>query len=277
MINWSKAGGTDKEHIDSLLQVIKEVKGIEFREYAQPSLERRIYRFIEINKVSGFDDLKKKIKFENGFADNFIHEITVNVSEMFRDPVFWSTLRETVLKEIKNQSIIKIWHAGCSMGEEVYSMAVLLREENLLYKSRIVATDINIDALKIAQSGVYPLKNQELHSKNYLLAGGKGNLCDNYKIKDKMVQYDQELVKKIEFKRHDLSSDLHFGSFDLIICRNVFIYFGLNLQERVLGIFNESLNENSFLCIGSKESISWLKAARFFKPVSIENKIFKKV
>jgi len=277
MMNLDSENGIDKKKKKNLLAVVKEKKGIDFSDYAYPSLHRRISRFIEINRLSGFSELISKIKNVEGFADSFIHEITVNVTEMFRDPSFWVTLRDHVLPSLRNKPVISIWHAGCSMGEEVYSMAILLKEEKLLSKAKIVATDINMEALKKARNGIYLLKNQELNENNYFHLGGKGKLSEHYKIEGNMAQYDQELIKRVEFKRHDLSSDPYFGMFDMVICRNVFIYFNLSLQEKVLGVFSQSLNPGGFLGIGSKESVSWLKGARYFKPISIEDKVFVKV
>ncbi len=269
--------GNENSEMDNLLAVVKEKKGIDFSDYAHPSLHRRIFRFIEINKLSGFGELTSKIKTVEGFADSFIHEITVNVTEMFRDPPFWAALRDHVIPALRNKPAISIWHAGCSMGEEVYSMAIMLKEAKLLGKARIVATDINLEALNKAQNGIYLLKNQELNETNYQAFGGKGKLSEHYKTNGNMAHYDQELINKVVFKRHDLSSDPHFGLFDMVICRNVFIYFNLSLQEKVLGVFTQSLNQGAFLGIGSKESVSWLKGARHFKPVSIEDKVFVKL
>jgi len=277
MINWSKVTKLDETEMQSLFVAVKDARGIDFIDYAQSSLQRRIIRFSEMEKLENVNELIHKIRFGNGFADRFINEVTVNVTEMFRDPSFWIVLRDTVLPELNKRSIINIWHAGCSIGEEVFSMAILLKESGMLSKTRIIATDLNDEALKLAQSGISMLKNQILNAKNYQNFGGKASLSDYYKVMENKVFYDKELIRKVEFKKHDLTADGYFGVFDLIICRNVFIYFNFNLQEKVLGLFNQSLSKNSFLGIGSKESITWCKGARFLTNVSVEDKVFRRI
>jgi chemotaxis protein methyltransferase CheR len=276
-MNWSKETKIENADMQIILAAVRDTKGIDFTDYAQPSLQRQIIRFCDISRIADVKELVQKIRFEGGFADNFINELTVNVTEMFRDPSFWSLLRDVVLPELSKRAIINVWHAGCSIGEEVFSMAILLKEEGLLGKTRIVASDINMEALKVAQSGVSVLKSQVLNSKNYSRFGGKGKLSDYYKVMDTNVLYDKELIKRVDFKKHDLTSDGNFGVFDLIICRNVFIYFNFSLQEKVLGLFNQSLTKDSFLGIGSKESITWCKGARLLTNVSIEDKVFRRV
>lgn len=266
----------DETKMTSLFAALKEARGIDFSDYAQSSLQRRIIRFCEISKLEDESELLYKIRFDKGFADNFINEITVNVTEMFRDPPFWTVIRDTVLPELNKRAIINIWHAGCSVGEEVFSMAILLKEAGMIGKTRIIASDINLDAIRIAQSGVSNLKNQELNAKNYNRFGGTASFSDYYRVEENKVFFDKELLRKVEFKKHDLTSDGFIGVFDLIICRNVFIYFNFNLQEKVLGLFTQSLTKDSFLGIGSKESITWCKAARFLSNVSIEDKIFRR-
>lgn len=276
MVNWSKVTKLDEAKMSSLFAAIKEARGIDFSDYAQSSLQRRIIRFCEIAKLEDESELLYKIRFDKGFADNFINEITVNVTEMFRDPPFWMVIRDTILPELNKRAIINIWHAGCSVGEEVFSMAILLKEAGMIGKTRIIATDINLEAIKIAQSGMSNLKNQELNAKNYNRFGGIASFPDYYKVEENKVFFDKELLRKVEFKQHDLTSDGFIGVFDLIICRNVFIYFNFNLQEKVLGLFTQSLTKDSFLGIGSKESITWCKGARFLSNVSIEDKIFRR-
>lgn len=262
--------------ISRIISLLKEMKGIDFSDYAQSSLKRRIIRFFEINGISDVTEFTRRMKIENEFPDFFINEITVNVTEMFRDPAFWCVLRDKVIPELNKRPLINIWHAACSSGEEVFSMAILLKELEILDKCKITATDLNLNILRIAQNGVYPLKSQELNGKNYTQFGGKGKLSDYYSIQEKNVVFNQELIRNTKFKFHDLTKDGPFGIFDLIICRNVFIYFNFNLQERVVAIFNRSLGKNSYLAIGSKESISWNRSAMNFKDVNFELKIFQK-
>lgn len=269
--------GLEKEELTDLLVAVKEKKGIDLNNYAWPSLRRRILRFLDLKKVSGIDELLKRIIAEKGFDDLFINEITVGVTEMFRNPSFWKALREDVLPALKSKPVINIWHAGCSMGEEVYSMAVLLDEMGLLYKSRITATDINLRSLEHARTGVYQIKNQSANATNYSESCGMKELADYYTVEGDSVRFDERLIKRVEFKRHDLSAEGAFGVFDLILCRNVFIYFNLDLQEKVLELFNQSLEKGSFLGIGSKESIRWCRGANLFEVYNLVENLYRRI
>jgi chemotaxis protein methyltransferase CheR len=263
--------------IKKIIDVLLETRGVDFSNYASSSFRRRIARFIEINKIRDFDKFIESLRENKSFGDNLIKEITVNVTEMFRDPSFWIALRQNILPQISTNSEINIWHAACSTGEEVYSMAILLHEAGLLRKTKIVATDLNSDVIKIAKEGVYQLKNQEVNTKNYEHFGGESKLSSYYEVIGNNVQYDQQLTANVDFMTHNLSQDGPFSNFDLIICRNVLIYFNFELQEKVIKTFEKSLSKGSFLGIGSKESISWCKASRFFKAEINEENIYKKV
>lgn len=265
------------QEINSVIDLLRLKAGTDLSNYARSSLSRRVNRFFEIKKINGLKDFQQRLQREANFADNFIDEITVNVTEMFRDSGFWIEVKNTIIKKLADRRIINIWHAACSTGEEVYSMAILLKEAGLYEKSRIVATDLNGDALKKSELGVYPLKNQVLNERNYNLFSGSRHLSDYYVRKDNQVFYDPELIRNVTFKKHDLVKDGAFGVFDLIICRNVLIYFNFILQERVLNLFTQSLAEDSYLGIGSKESINWTKADKHFKTICLEEKIYKKL
>lgn len=263
--------------IKKIVDVLLEKRGVDFSNYAISSFRRRIARFLEINKIRDFEKFIETLKVNQAYGDNLIKEITVNVTEMFRDPPFWIVLRDNILPQLRTLPVINIWHAACSTGEEVYSMAILLEETGLLKRARIVATDLNTDVLKIAKEGIYQLKNQEINIKNYQHFGGKSELSSYYEVIGNTVQFDRQLTVKVDFKKHNLSQDGPFYNFDLIICRNVLIYFNPQLQEKVIQTFNKSLSKGSYLGIGSKESISWCKASRFFEAESIEENIYKKV
>jgi chemotaxis protein methyltransferase CheR len=255
---------------------LKESSCIDFSNYAFSSFKRRIVRFQQINKIRDFDEFIERIKTDLVFTDTLIKEITVNVTEMFRDPSFWITLRDTILPRLSNQASLKIWHAACSTGEEVYSMAILLSESGLLKKAKIYATDLNTDVLKVAEKGVYPTKNQDTNTKNYEFFGGTRILADYYTVTDNNVVFDRKLTENVKFSCHNLAQDGPVSTFDLILCRNVLIYFNSELQEKVIQSFNESMSVGSFLGIGSKESIRWCKYARYFEEVSLEEKIYRK-
>lgn len=263
--------------VDRIIEALRMKTGADFRNYAFSSLRRRVVRFTEVRRIREIDVLVSNIRNMNGYAEGFIEELTVNVTEMFRDPSFWVMLRDTVLPELARRNEIRIWHAACSTGEEVFSMAILLLEAGLLGKSRIVATDINNNVLRSAAAGVFKLKSQEVNSRNYEQAGGKRNLADYYRISENMAAFDIDLIKNAEFVHHDLTRDKAFSTFDLILCRNVLIYFNSELQEHVLGIINKSLLIGSYLAIGSKESIRWCREAYCFREESIEEKIYRKI
>ncbi|MFZ5941665.1 MAG: CheR family methyltransferase [Bacteroidota bacterium] len=266
----------DRYEFSELLSAVIAATGVDLSNYAKPSLLRRIVRFAEIKGISEIAELIYRVRYESGFAALFINEITVSVTEMFRNPGFWVALKEKVLPVLAEKRVISVWHAGCSMGEEAYSMAIMLEEAGLLEKSRIYATDINIQALETGRSGTYSLKNQEVNSTNYIQAGGRAALADNYRVSGNKVRFSEALRSRIEFKRHDLSSENPFGIFDLVICRNVFIYFNLDLQEKVLDLFVQSMEKGSFLGVGSKESIRWCRGARYFEITDLEENLFQK-
>lgn len=263
--------------IKNIVDVLIETRGVDFSNYAISSFKRRITRFVEINKIRDFEKFIERIKVDHSYGDTLIKEITVNVTEMFRDPSFWVFLRNNILPQIRTANVINIWHAACSTGEEVYSMAILLHEAGQLKKSKIIATDLNSDVIKIANEGIYPLKSQETNNKNYELFGGKSKLSNYYEIVGNSVHYDKHLSDNVEFVCHNLSQDGPFSQFHLIICRNVLIYFNFELQEQVVQTFEKSLSKGSFLGIGSKESINWCKASRYFQTESLEENIYKKV
>jgi chemotaxis protein methyltransferase CheR len=262
--------------IKKVIDALYVSRGIDFSNYAFSSFKRRILRFIEINKIRDLNEFTVKLKDDHAYADNLVKEITVNVTEMFRDPSFWIILRDSVLPQISTGSAINIWHAACSTGEEVYSMAILLKESGLLKYSKIIATDLNSNVLKVAEKGIYTLKSQDVNRKNYEQLGGKGNLSDYYSVIDNHAQYDPDLIKNVEFRCHNLAQDNAVSVFDLILCRNVLIYFNFELQEKVINTFNTSMLPGSFLAIGSKESIRWCKAAGYYNEVSFEEKIYRK-
>ena len=269
--------GLELKDIEKVIDAIRNSKGIDFSEYAFSSFRRRINRFLEINRIRSIDELIGKIRFEGEFTDQLIKEITVNVTEMFRDPSFWIMLRDNIIPDLAGRRQINIWHAACSTGEEVYSMAILLKEAGLLKKTSIVATDINDHVLEIASKGTYTVRSQEQNAKNYELFGGKGRLSDYFTAVNGSVHYDQELVEKVHFKNHNLAQDGPFALFDLIICRNVLIYFSSDLQERVIRTFGQSLTDDAYLGIGSKESINWCRSSRMFEEISVEEKIYRRV
>lgn len=244
-----------EKEAEEIIGVIYDYSGFDFLNYSMPSLLRRFQRYIDSKKLLNVDALLESLKSDSKILNDFIEEITVNVTEMFRDPFFFKILREKVLPEVRNQAPIKIWHAGCSTGEEVYSMAILLAEEKLLDHCIIYATDINQSVLEAAGKGAYSEDNIKQYQTNYKEFGGKGKLEDYYQFLNGEATMHPFLKEKIIFCSHNLVSDGVFNKFDIILCRNVLIYFNKELQNKVLETFYNSLNPFGFLALGSKENI----------------------
>jgi chemotaxis protein methyltransferase CheR len=194
---------------------------------------------------------------DGNYFNRMVEEITVNVTEMFRDPLFYKVMRDEILPIVGTKPFIRIWHAGCSTGEEVYSMAILLREANLLHKTLLYATDINPAVLESAKNGVFPLRMMKEYSENYRTSGGKKDFSMYYTANYGHAKFDETLSQRMVFSQHNLVSDRSFNEFDLILCRNVLIYFDKELQDRALLLFDESLARLGFLALGTKESIKF--------------------
>ncbi|GAB4396325.1 MAG: protein-glutamate O-methyltransferase CheR [Microscillaceae bacterium] len=263
----------------ALTELLKQKYDYDFSDYAMSSFRRRIQRILELYKFNSFEHLLQKLSLGNQeFFHEFLSEITVNVTEMFRDPTFWVELREKILPELFSLNTnISIWHAGCSSGEEVVSMAIVLREMGMLDRVRIVATDIDSAILKKAREVTYSMKNMELNTKNYETAKGPQELSQYFEEKGGKALMDKTLIKDVMFREHNLVSGSAFSKFDLILCRNVMIYFNQSLQNQVLKVFHESLFKNSYLAVGSKESLIWCEIANKFAVVNNEEKIYKKI
>lgn len=264
--------------IRKLTETIRDLYGFDFTNYAMSSFKRRVHRVLELYRLGSVDQLIRKISENQEFFQEFISEITVNVTEMFRDPSFWRELRENVIPNILlNHNKISIWHAGCSSGEEVYSMSILLQEMGILDNARIVATDIDDVILKNAEAAVYSVKNMELNEKNYIRFRGTGNFHDYYEVKNGKAYMDKSMVKDVSFRNHDLVNGVVFSKFDLVLCRNVMIYFNQTLQNQVLISLHEGIFKYGYLAIGSKESLIWCDIANKFLVVNNEEKIHKKI
>lgn len=263
----------------TLCQTVNEKYNYDFNNYAISSLKRRLLRIIEIFKINTVAALNDKLKNDSAFFKQFINELTVNVTEMYRDPSLWRDLRDKILPNLfSTHSTIKIWHAGCSSGEEVYSMAILLKENGWLEKSKIYATDIDESILSKAKEGKYALKNMlEVNEKNYIRFGGTKKLDDYYKVDNGIAKMDPSLVSQVTYRTHDLVKSGVFNKFDIILCRNVLIYFNQQLQNDVFKLFHESLFNYSYFIIGSKETLIWSEVATKFITVNQEEKVYKKV
>lgn len=266
----------DHKEYKELLESIRFVYGYDFTDYAEASVKRRIDHFMTSRKIHALDQLGKMILQDEKLFEEFVQEISVTVTEMFRDPFFYKSLRENVLKRLATYPFIKVWIAGCATGEEIYSIAILLQEENLLSRSVIYATDINQKSLQIAKEGVYPVENMKAYTANYQKAGATKSFSEYYKSKYNSVMFDKSLKQNIVFAAHNLAVDKSFNEFQLIICRNVLIYFNQQLQNKVISLFYESLCPFGFLGLGNKESLLFSDKRKYFDEIDRREKIFMK-
>lgn len=268
--------GLTAEQITELIGLVKKVRGFDFSNYSKASLKRRISRIMMIKKLE-FYDLKHTLVNNPEFFQDFLEEITVNVTEMFRDPSFYKALNNEVIPYLSTYQHIKIWSAGCSSGEEVYSLAILLKDADLKNKSFIYGTDVNTVVLKEARLGIYSYRNIKSYAENYQLSGLKGSLTDHFTTLYDAATVHSELKANTLFSVHNLISDTVFNEFQLITCRNVFIYFETQLQEKILELFYKSLCPHGFLCLGSKETIRSDTFKKKFRAVNQKENIYQKI
>ena len=258
------------DEIELILNEVLHQYGYDFTEYSKSSIKRRLNRLCILDKHKNFAELKHAIFNRPNYLERFIEEITVNVTEMFRDPSFYKTLRNEVIPLLGTQPHIRIWLAGCSTGEEVYSIAILLHEANLIHKSVIYATDLNPTVLEKANKGVYNIAQMQLYSENYINSGGVKDFSDYYTANYSHVKFADFLKKSVIYSTHNLVSDGSFNEFQLIICRNVLIYFNKDLQERVFNLFNNSIENLGFLALGSKETIRYSNIFKKYQQIKSE-------
>ncbi|MGV3527752.1 MAG: CheR family methyltransferase [Flavisolibacter sp.] len=264
------------EWVDLLLNDLLEVHGYDFTEYSKASLKRRIARLISMDKFPSFAEFRYRVRNDKEYLNRFVEEITVNVTEMFRDPHFYRTLRQDIVPVLATYPLIRVWHAGCATGEEVYSMAILLKEANLLQKSLLYATDLNPGVLQKAKAGIFSLAQMKQYSENYILSGGRNDFSSYYTAKYDRAIFNEDLRKRMIFATHNLVSDHSFNHFQLILCRNVLIYFDRPLQDRVLTTFDKSLDVLGYLALGAKETINYSPIQEKYKRHKAE-KIWRKI
>ena len=263
------------EEVEWLLGDMLQIYGYDFTDYSRASLKRRINRLYQLDQFVSFAEYRYRIKTDPVYMRRLVEEITVNVTEMFRDTSFYKTLRTTVLPVLATHPLIRIWHAGCSTGEEVYSMAILLKEAGLLHKSLLYATDINPEVIEKARKGIFPLNYLKQYSENYILSGGTNDFSSYYTAQYHHAKFDNSLQEKMIFATHNLVSDRSFNAFQLILCRNVLIYFDKDLQDRVLQLFDDSLDHLGYLALGSKETIQFAPIYAHYQQIGNE-KIWRK-
>ncbi len=260
-----------------MLNDLLEIYGYDFTEYSRASIKRRINRLLVLDKFPGFAAFRYKVRSDETYLKRVVEELTVNVTEMFRDPSFYRLLREEILPVLATHPFIRIWHAGVSTGEEVYSMAILLHEANLLHKSLLYGTDINPAVLEKAQKGFFPLAQMKLYSENYILSGGACDFSSYYTARYGQAKINEFLKEKMIFSTHNLVSDRSFNEFQMILCRNVLIYFDKELQDKVFKLFDNSLELFGFLALGLKETMKFSPIAKKFKLLKANDKIWRKI
>jgi len=262
--------------IQDLLEAVYQKYGYDFREYSQAHLKRRIMNRMALSGISDISLLRLKILNEESFASTLLQDLSINVTEMFRDPGFYKSLRENVIPVLKTYPFLKIWHAGCSTGEEAYSMAIILQEEGLFDRATIYATDFNQNVLNSAKTGIFTNRMIKEYTANYQLSGGKESFSNYYNSDENNVIMDQSLKKNIVWANHNLVTDSVFAEVNLILCRNVLIYFDRKLQNSVQSLFHKSLMSGGILCLGTKESLRFTDFNDEYTVVDEKQRIFKK-
>lgn len=250
--------------------------GYDFKNYTKSHLKRRILRRVKLDNLKSITALTEKLLYDKDTLEQILLDLSINVTEMFRFPEFFKDLRKDIIPLLKTYPSINIWHAGCSTGEEVMSMVILLKEEGLLNRVNIYATDINKKVLDIAKDGIYKVEDVKKWTNNYQEAGGKKSFSDYYVAKYDYAIFDQDLLKNVTFLEHNLVIDKTFINANLIICRNVLIYFNKILQDQVLELFEESLIPGGIIGIGSKESLRFTSVYKKFESITSNTKIYKK-
>jgi len=249
----------------------------DFRNYSVASLSRRVRQAMERFSCDTVSQLQDRVLHDPAVFSQMLQYFTVQVSEMFRDPAYFRALREKVVPVLRTYPSIKIWVAGCSSGEEVWSLAIMLEEEGLLDRTMIYATDINVEALKIAESGIYAIDRIAQFSNNYQQAGGQKSLSDYYTAAYTGAIFDRNLRRQFVFADHSLATDSVFSEVHMVSCRNVMIYFNRELQDRATGLFHEALVNRGFLGLGMKESLRFTSHADVFREFALAEKIYQRM
>jgi len=270
------ARSLERIEVDLLLEGIYRHYGFDFRSYAYSSLKRRLWKRIFAEGLSSISELQSRVLHDPNMMEKLLLDLSINVSAMFRDPAFYKCFREKVVPVLRTYPFIRVWHAGCSTGEEVYSMAILLEEEGLYERARIYATDINEVVLQTARNGIYPAERMQEYTQNYLRAGGTSAFSEYYTAKYDAAIFSEALRRNVVYSQHNLVTDRSFSEFNVILCRNVMIYFDRPLQERVHTLFYESLVPFGYLGLGSKESLRFSKYEACYEQVDEREKLYRR-
>jgi chemotaxis protein methyltransferase CheR len=267
----------ERLEIELLLEAVFRHYGFDFRSYAYASIRRRLWRRIEAEGLKTISALQDRVLHEPTMMEHLLLDLSINVTAMFRDPSFYLAFRQKVIPMLRTYPFFRIWHAGCSTGEEVYSMAILLEEEGLYERARIYATDINEVVVHRARAGIFPLERMQEYTENYIRAGGTRSFSEYYVAKYDGALFSPALQRNVVFSQHNLVTDRSFAEFNVILCRNVLIYFDRALQMRVHGLFHESLVHLGILCLGSKETLRLSEYEASYEELSGAERIYRKV
>ena len=271
-----KDKGILESEISLLLETVYEKYGYDFRQYSQAHIRRRIMNSIAMSGLKDVSQIQSKILNDERFASNLLQDLSITVTEMFRDPDFYRSLRENVIPILKTYPFIKVWHAGCATGEEAYSMAIIMQEEGLYDRTTIYATDFNQQALNQAKEGIFRNKMIKEYTANYQLSGGNKSFSSYYTSDYDNVIMNKSLKKNIVWANHNLVTDSVFAEVHLILCRNVLIYFEGDLQNKVQALFYNSLVNGGILCLGSKEGLRFTELYDAYTELDKKQRIFKK-
>ena len=264
------------EELRSVLEAIREAYGYDFTQYAEASMKRRSLFFMNSHNIRTTSELLEQLLKDESIFEEFIRNISVTVTEMFRDPQFYASLRNKVMKRLSTYPFIKVWVAGCASGEEVYSVAILLKEAGLMSRSLIYATDINQHSLQQAKEGIFPGELMKSYSTNYINSGGQSDFSSYYVAEHGAALMDKSLRSNIVFAPHNLATDQSFNEFQLILCRNVLIYFNHELQNKVINLLHSSLCDFGILGLGNKETLSFTDKQKCFETLDRKEKIYIK-
>jgi chemotaxis protein methyltransferase CheR len=267
----------ERIEIDVLLEAVYRRYGFDFREYAYASLKRRLWRRIHAERLHSVSGLQERVLHDPACMERLLLDLSINVTAMFRDPSFYVAFREKVVPLLRTYPFTRIWNAGCSSGEEVYSLAILLAEEGVYDRTRIYATDINEEVLARAKAGVFPLDKMREYTSNYIRAGGKAAFSEYYVAAYDGARFSPSLVENVVFAQHNLVSDRSFNEFNVVVCRNVLIYFDRSLQARVHELFHESLAHLGVLALGHRETIRFTPFEEAYEALDADERIYRKV
>ncbi len=272
-----QAQSVEEIELSLLLEGVYRHYGFDFRNYALSSLRRRVWNFMQKENVGSISILQDRVLHDRTWLERLLYSLSVNVSAMFRDPHFYRTFRHEVVPLLKTYPFVRIWLAGVSMGEEVYSLAILLHEEGIYERCRIYATDINDAVLKKAKEGIYPIDLMQTYTNNYIKAGGTRSFSDYYTAAYERVILKSSLRENVVFAQHNLATDASFNEFHVILCRNVMIYFNSELQAHVHRLLHESLVMFGVLGLGAKETMKFSPHETAYEEIDSAARLYRRI